>query len=539
MIRAIKRCLGTNLNSPIPALSELDRSEDGALDLRQLWVTGRFRSKKLEAAYSMHKYATWRPKLRIILCLMVAIEAYSVIAAFYCECGLRFGTYTGGYLIHASTFPLAVMVFTIAVLSPKLSRWMAPRFVAVIASLALMLAAGYVLPLITFLHANPLVANATFGEMESVVPRVAISSVWSTSLFAIVFTVFSTFATSLGSGVVAYALVSPVIMGLYVLYTVVWFDHNFGFVSIAVPQTTVIFYILNVLVSYVHSSSSRHHYILSIYAQNEREVRVEQLQREKQRLDYERQFANQQLHVASILAGHPAGWQSEGDEEAALRSVAPEDEGVGGSSDGGWPPRRRGGASSDGGWPHRCRVSCGLLARRATMESATSSSSRNIPSEPELASLAQRQGSSFDGGLSPQRPRPRGSCSLGRSSTSRQSAASTDSRTFSEPELASLAHTVAAEGAHCQRISNHHPRTSRANSPRGITHGAAHTLRPARMPSSDVGVAGCTTLPSAPLDVLLPRLRPPPRHSTQATKPRPRPGFRLMRNLSSTPSPGS
>jgi len=104
------------------------------------------------------------------------------------------------------------------------------------------------------------------------------------------------------------------------------------------------------------------------------------------------------------------------------------------------------------------------------MESATSTSSRNIPSEPELASLAQRQGGSFDGGLSPQRPRPRGSCSLGRSSTSRQSAASTDSRTFSEPELASLAHTVAAEGA---------------------------------------------------------------------TKPRPRPGFRLMRNLSSTPSPGA
>jgi len=52
-----------------------------------------------------------------------------------------------------------------------------------------------------------------------------------------------------------------------------------------VCELQVFVYVLNAMLCYVHNSSSRQQFIVAIYAQNERDVRDEQLQREKERLD--------------------------------------------------------------------------------------------------------------------------------------------------------------------------------------------------------------------------------------------------------------
>jgi len=241
----------------LPPLAGLDRSDDGSLDLRQWWVTGRFRSEKLEAVYAVHNFAVWRPRMRIIGSICIAVEVYSVVDGIFCQCGTRFGTYTGAYLVYACTLPSAVLlVFTSVVLSPRFSNVMAPKFIVIFCSTCILLAVGYTLPLAAFLNANPLTGNATFAfsmresccadrEAASDLCRAKTDELtgdaaFTTSTIAILTAVFSTIATSVGVGVGGYILFSSLVLGLVAWYQLMRFEHEFGILPAAIPQTAVL-----------------------------------------------------------------------------------------------------------------------------------------------------------------------------------------------------------------------------------------------------------------------------------------------------------
>ena len=415
MVGAVKRLLSFTASLPLPAsfFLELDRSEDGALDLERSWVTGQFRSKKLEAFYKTHSYATWRMRLRMVSSIGAVIEAWSVIHSFYCGCGARFGTYTGGYLVHACTYPLALSVCFLAILSPKLSSTIAPKFLAVFSVFFVMLVAGYCLPLIYYHHAHPLIGNATSAESGPcrAGPDAPDRGVlWYLCGPLIGLTLANGFGTSVGVSVIPYTFVSATALGLFVGLDAAKFYGKYRFVSLVLPQVTGILWILNIFAYHLQSSGARQQFISAIYVQYEREVRVEQLQREKERLNYERQFAelaNRQRQVAGSLQTLSSSDRQPCDEEEEECAPCPamhKDEGPGGTSDGGShpnydailstggsstrgsPPRRPGGSSDGRGAPrHRGKHLASKMARRASSGAASTLSSI---SEPELTSLA-------------------------------------------------------------------------------------------------------------------------------------------------------
>ena len=85
------------------------------------------------------------------------------------------------------------------------------------------------------------------------------------------------------------------------LYSSLWFYHNYGGAPMSMMSGIVTVWAVNLAVTFTMQSNSRQEYLVRIYTQHQRDMRIEQLSREKERLEYERAMAvakqqQQQVH---------------------------------------------------------------------------------------------------------------------------------------------------------------------------------------------------------------------------------------------------
>ena len=270
----------------VPALTDLDLREDGTLDLRQKWFSGRFCSIKLESKYKMYTYALWRPRLRVCLLLAALVELYSIIDSFICTCGQRFGTYQGQLLNYTLIFPGATIVVGIVLLSPRFTKRVAPHAPVFFASLTFIFVYGYLLPITFYLRGLPVLIDT--GR------QLATDALWVVNTVNVILALLTTFATSLGIGPLPLFIYSVILYGCYFFYSLTFLEHTHGSTfnpgDALFPVSGFQVLIMSVLAS-LHNSNFRQQYVVRIYAAHERDTRVEQLQREKERLEYERRFA--------------------------------------------------------------------------------------------------------------------------------------------------------------------------------------------------------------------------------------------------------
>ena len=479
----------------LPLLTDLDRAHDGTLDVRQNLLSGRFMSAKLEAAYVAYILAVWRPRLRAFLAFLTVVEAYLLIKSLLCSCGLRFATYEGWARVYSFAFLMAVILAGWLILSPKLARYTSRMMPWLIPFMVVVDLLGFAIPLALYLgHASPdaAVNNASLLMEDAAAMKLMQLSLidqgaWFTSC-TMTFTLFTSIASvTFGVGAYPVTLLTPVAISCYLLFERKRFGHQYGIEPSLVPQAIIV-YALCTILTFCLTGSTRQQFILRIYVQHERDLRVEQLEQEKERLDYERRFALVERH------------SREGAQQSDTSSAS-EGRGVGISFVQQELPRK--------------------APRRVCKASTASTGSRNLSSlasEPELSSLAQRQGGSADGGWPPRRPCPRGNCAL--ASSSKGSAASSGSRNMSEPEPTSLDHAGTAQGVPCQRIPNQRPRTSPAKSLRA-THGRPVPCAQLPAPCSHHHTSALPVGHVDPLDVCPHQLPPNPLHDTQRRQPGP------------------
>ena len=274
---------------PLPALTDLDRTHDGSLDLRQHWFSGRFLSAKLEAAYTAYTLVVWRPRLRIFFVFEFCLESILMIRGYLCSCGLRFETYEGWARAYSFTFLMSSILILWGLLSPKLTHvttrmmpWLIPA--AVITDLI-----GYFVPLALYLEnardeVEPLPTDE--AGMLSLVDQGA----WF-AISTVTFTMMTSLAcVTFGVGAIAISLLMPVGIIFYNFFERKRFWHQFGIEPPLLLQSLIV-YALCTILTFCHTGSTRQQFILRIYVQHERNTRVEQLEQEKERLEYERRFA--------------------------------------------------------------------------------------------------------------------------------------------------------------------------------------------------------------------------------------------------------
>lgn len=284
---------------PLPLLTDLDRSEDGTLDLRQHW-SGRFMSAKLEAAYAGYTLIVWRPRLRGFFVFLSVLEASHLTKSLLCNCGLRFETYEGWALVYAFAFLMSSIVLYWLLLSPKLTHVITTRRMPWLIPMAVMIdIIGYVVPLAIYLdHATPEAgaSNLSLAEDASAMQIMKLSLVDQGAWFSnaiMIFTMLTSLASvSLGVGAIEITLFMPVAILGYMVFERKRFWHKYAIEPSLVPQSLVV-YALCTFLTFCHTGSTRQQFLVRIYVQHERDLRVEQLEREKERLDYERLFALQ------------------------------------------------------------------------------------------------------------------------------------------------------------------------------------------------------------------------------------------------------
>ena len=115
-------CLGVAI-LPLPSMLDLDRLDDGSLDLRQRFFSGSFYSSRLEEAYKEYLQSIWVPRIRALSLAVIVWEMIAMIDSFACHCGVRVGTYEGWALVWSLSFPTAVSLLTLVVLSPFFSQF--------------------------------------------------------------------------------------------------------------------------------------------------------------------------------------------------------------------------------------------------------------------------------------------------------------------------------------------------------------------------------------------------------------------------------
>lgn len=284
---------------PLPSLTDLDRSEDGMLDLRQHWLSGSFVSARLESAYTTYTLAVWRPRLRTFFVFLAIVEGANLTKGLLCSCGLRFESFHGWALVYAFAFLMSSILFTWLILSPKFVQSTSKMMPWVIPAAVIINVIGYALPLGLYLdQARPEAGgnNASLAEDAAAMQLMKLSLVDQGAWFSmniVTFTLLTALAgVTFGVGAVAITLIMPVAISFYLYFERIRFDHQYGIVPSLVPQSVIV-YALCTILAFCHAGSTRKHFIVRIYIQHERDLRVEQLEREKERLDYERRFALQ------------------------------------------------------------------------------------------------------------------------------------------------------------------------------------------------------------------------------------------------------
>ena len=333
-------------SAPIPRLlAELDMRSDGTLDLRRSALSGRFVSAKLEDAYNAYLFAIWLPRLKLLSAVVIVSELYAFIDSFYCcdsfycSCGTRFGVYHGAALIFSYVFPSSVLVITLLLLSSKrMSRLGRDKAPLVLAIATVVLVAGYTQPLAAYLRSDPILAasNATWsadlmdclrnatlasapseeGNADTIGRSLACvkvatetmtqNALWGLSTIVIFLLLLSLGATSLGLGPLPFALFVPIPASMYITFNYSWYLYAYS-ASIDLVGPAVLLGSLALVLTYVHNKSARQEFLVRIYTRNEKDRRVEQLQEEKERLDYERRFALHQASRSPELRGLSAG----------------------------------------------------------------------------------------------------------------------------------------------------------------------------------------------------------------------------------------
>ena len=284
---------------PLPTTTDLDRSEDGTLDVRQHWYSGRFVSAKLEAAYAPYILNVWRPRLRSSFVFFTILEGCLLTKSLLCRCGLRFETYDGWALVYSFAFLMCSHVFMWLILSPKLTRVTSRMMPWLIPFMVVFLIMGYTIPLGAYLDGAT--NNVSLPEDAAAMQLMQLSLVdqgaWFTTSITTYTLLFSLASVTFGVGAFTFVLGMPAAIFFYLLFERKRFGHQYGIEPSLVPQSLIVYAICTILTFWI-KGSTRQQFLVRIYVQHERDARVEQLEQEKERLDYERRFALQNPHGA-------------------------------------------------------------------------------------------------------------------------------------------------------------------------------------------------------------------------------------------------
>ena len=377
---------------PLPLLTDLDRSHDGSLDSRQNLFSGRFMSAKLEAAYSAYTLAVWQPRLRAFFALLAVIEAFLLIQGLLCSCGLRFDTYEGWARVYSFAFLMASIIVLWLILSPKLARYTAKMMPWLIPVVVVVDLIGYAIPLALYLDDvgpeaganNALLLTEDAAATKAMQLSLVDQGAWFTNAI-MTFTLFTSLASvTFGVGAFPITLLTPVAISCYLLFERKRFGHQYGIEPSLVPQAMIV-YAWTTILTFCHTGSTRQQFILRIYVQHERDLRVEQLEQEKERLDYERRFALRHRQEGALQRGASSSSEGRGVGISSAQQV-----------------KQGGGLASNEG-----RGAGNSLARSLAFSSAASSS--GVVSEPELASTGTARGRGARASLTT--PRVAASCS--------------------------------------------------------------------------------------------------------------------------------
>ena len=311
---------------PMLPLADLDRSRDGALDLRQHPFSGRFVSAKLEAAYATHTHVMWRPRLRCVVFFTLLWEIYALISGLHCRCGARVGVYEGWALVYSYAFTMSMLILMFLLLSPGCTRVLAPVMPLLIPAFGLLIAVGYIVPLEIYADHNPhdhVAAMATANNesllVEASAEKVSLAhdAAWFSATVVLFNLLVSTFGVSFGVGPIPLALFSPVPLIVFMIYESKRLVYVYDIESSQLPKVgifpaqTILIYSLCTVLTFFHASNNRQQYIVRIFVQHELDLRVQQLEQEKERLDYERQFALQMLQTSTQCGHSDGGWTSD------------------------------------------------------------------------------------------------------------------------------------------------------------------------------------------------------------------------------------
>ena len=292
--RAWEWCFSKRGIPEVPRFEKLDKADDGTLDLRTWAFSGRFRSPKLEAEYRMYQFAIWRPRFRIILGGIVTYETYAIIDSLICQCGVRYGMFDGPWLAYTFSFPVSMLLLAWAMLSPNRSvvRFIAPKAWPIFGTHAMLLVCGYLIPATVYLQSHPL-SDSAKQTMDAF--SLANASLWHLATLNLMCAMLATLSAGLAIGAFALLLFLALPFGLFVHYFAVHTQRlHEGLPHSLLPCAAVTFGI-NVILGLMHETSTRQQYLVRIYAAHLRDLRLDQLQQEKERLDYERRFALQEL----------------------------------------------------------------------------------------------------------------------------------------------------------------------------------------------------------------------------------------------------
>ena len=181
-----------------------------------------------------------------------------------------------------------------AMLSPNRSvvRFIAPKAWPIFGTHAMLLVCGYLIPATVYLQSHPL-SDSAKQTMDAF--SLANASLWHLATLNLMCAMLATLSAGLAIGAFALLLFLALPFGLFVHYFAVHTQRlHEGLPHSLLPCAAVTFGI-NVILGLMHETSTRQQYLVRIYAAHLRDLRLDQLQQEKERLDYERRFALQEL----------------------------------------------------------------------------------------------------------------------------------------------------------------------------------------------------------------------------------------------------
>lgn len=301
--------------------------------------------------------------------MIILWELYAMIDSFHCQCGTRVGTYEGWALVWSFALPSTMALITLLIHSPYLNTRLKRCMPLIMVAIFLTTAAGYTAPLGVYLmhaqqeHSREELLTKAEGS------AIAQEGAWFSSTIAVLSLACSTAGISVGAGAIPIISFLPLPMIALTFYENGRLNKEYGVIASVWAQTLPVFFVCAIL-TWFQTTISRQHYMMRIYKHFQRELRVEQLLNEKERLDYERRFALQctgQLQKSD-------GKVSEGDDQ---------------NFEGGFDPSP--GTTLHGQAPPTFCLDIGAdpsnRMPRSGMRSSLSSSGTSVSSDPELRAL--------------------------------------------------------------------------------------------------------------------------------------------------------